>query len=283
MLIAEGQKIIHEEKQPVRMGLGGINKGILTAEGIERSLKCLQDFAELCKQYSVTDIKAFGTSALRNAKNGVAVANQIKLKTGISVSIISGDEEARYIYQGVRAAVPLGVEKNLLMDIGGGSVEFIIGNQAEIFWKQSIEVGGQRLLERFHKSDPITEQELSEMTAYIHESLQPLHDPLNRYQPKTLVGSSGTFETLSDIYCERKGISNEKIPHSPFELDYFESIRKDLTSSTLQARIALPGMMAWRAEMIVATCTLISCVLKMHAFTTMRVSRYSLKEGVLFG
>lgn len=283
VLIADGLAIIHEEKQPVRMGLGGINQGIITEAGIERSLKCLHGFAEVCKQYSVSDIKAFGTSALRNASNGEAVANQIKLETGIPVTIISGDEEARYIYQGVRAAVPLGSEKNLLMDIGGGSVEFIIGNQTEIFWKKSIEVGGQRLLERFHKSDPISSSELESLVAHIHESLQPLREPLLNHNPKILVGSSGTFETLSDIYCERKGIVNEKLPNSPFELNYFESIRKDLTNSTLQERIAIPGMLDWRAEMIVSTCTLIACLLAMHSFNAIRVSRFSLKEGVLFG
>jgi exopolyphosphatase / guanosine-5'-triphosphate,3'-diphosphate pyrophosphatase len=155
LLIAEGKHIIHEEKLPVRMGLGGINQGVITDDGIERSLTCLHRFAEICSSMQVSDIQAFGTSALRNARNGQDVANRIEQESRIPVSIIGGDEEAKLIYQGIRAAVPLGDQKNLLVDIGGGSVEFIIGNQIEIFWKQSIEVGGQRLLERFHQHEPI--------------------------------------------------------------------------------------------------------------------------------
>jgi exopolyphosphatase/guanosine-5'-triphosphate,3'-diphosphate pyrophosphatase len=283
LLIAENQKIIHEEKFPVRMGLGGINQGIITDAGIERSLTCLHRFAETCKAMQVKGIQAFGTSALRNARNGEAVANKIKQETGIPVAIISGDEEAKLIYQGIRAGVPLGNQKNLLMDIGGGSVEFIIGNQAEIFWKQSLEVGGQRLLERFHQHDPINNDELQALNDYLKGALKPLHTPLAKHSPEILVGSSGTFETLSDIYCVREGIPNQKLPESPLSFERFYEIKNELISMTKTQRIAMAGMMEWRAEMIVVTCTLLNFLLSMHQFKEIKVSRYSLKEGVLFG
>lgn len=283
LLITDGTQIIHEEKFPVRMGLRGINQGIILDDGIERSLTCLHRFAKTCASMQVKDIRAFGTSALRNARNGQAVANRIKLETGIPVSIISGDEEAKLIYQGIRAGVPLGTTKTLLMDIGGGSVEFIIGNQNEIFWKQSLEVGGQRLLERFQHHDPILPEELNAVNIHLMEALEPLTRPLKIHNPKMLVGSSGTFETLSDIYCIRKNIPNRKEPNSPISLDMFDLIYHDLLPLNKQQRIDMPGMMEWRAEMIVVTCTLLKFVLTMHAFSELRVSRYSLKEGVLFG
>jgi exopolyphosphatase / guanosine-5'-triphosphate,3'-diphosphate pyrophosphatase len=283
LLIAEDTKIIHEEKFPTRMGLGGINKNIITDAGIERSLACLHRFAETCKTLNATNIQAFGTSALRNASNGQTVANTIQKETGIPVTIISGDQEARLIYQGIRAGVPLGDAKSLLIDIGGGSVEFIIGNQTEIFWKQSLEVGGQRLLERFHQNDPITQSELKALHEYLSEALIPLKAPLAEHKPKILVGSSGTFETLSDIFCVRENISNQKFPESPLTLERFYEIHKDLTSMTKAQRIAMPGMMVWRAEMIVVTCELVNFILNLHSFHTLKVSRFSLKEGVLFG
>jgi exopolyphosphatase / guanosine-5'-triphosphate,3'-diphosphate pyrophosphatase len=283
LLIAEQQKIIHEEKFPVRMGLGGINQGIITDAGIERALTCLHQFAKTCLSMQVKDIQAFGTSALRNARNGQAVATRIKQETGIPVAIISGDEEAKLIYQGIRAGVPIGGQKNLLMDIGGGSVEFIIGTQTEIFWKQSLEVGGQRLLERFHKHEPILPEELDAIQDYLAQALKPLEAPLKIHNPKILVGSSGTFETLSDIYCVRENIENLKEPDSPMSLDMFDIIYRDLVPLNKQQRIVMPGMMEWRAEMIVVTCTLLKFLLSMHAFSQLRVSRYSLKEGVLFG
>jgi exopolyphosphatase/guanosine-5'-triphosphate,3'-diphosphate pyrophosphatase len=283
LLIAEDTKIIHEEKFPVRMGLGGINQNIINDAGIARSLACLQRFAETCRALGATHIQAFGTSALRNASNGQAVADVIRKETGIPVTIISGDEEARLIYQGIRAGVPLGSPKNLLIDIGGGSVEFIIGNQTEIFWKQSLEVGGQRLLERFHQHDPIKQNELEALKEYLSEALLPLRAPLAAHNPKILVGSSGTFETLSDIFCVRENIPNQKLPASPLTLQRFYEIHKDLTRMTKAERIAMPGMMVWRAEMIVVTCQLLLFLLNMHTFDEIKVSRYSLKEGVLFG
>jgi exopolyphosphatase/guanosine-5'-triphosphate,3'-diphosphate pyrophosphatase len=282
LLIAEETKIIHEEKFPVRMGLGGINQNIINDAGIARSLACLQRFAETCRALRATHIQAFGTSALRNASNGQAVADVIQKETGIPVTIISGDEEARLIYQGIRAGVPLGEVKNLLIDIGGGSVEFIIGNQTEIFWKQSLEVGGQRLLERFHKQDPIAPSELEALHEYLSEALIPLKAPLLEHHPKILVGSSGTFETLSDIFCVRENIPNQKLPASPLTLQRFYEIHKDLTRMTKAERIAMPGMMVWRAEMIVVTCQLLHFLLSTHSFDEIKVSRYSLKEGVLF-
>lgn len=282
LLIAEGKKIIHEEKSPVRMGLGGINQSIITDDGIERSLSCLHQFARTCKRMQVESIQAFGTSALRNARNGEAVANRIKQETGIPVAIISGDEEAKLIYQGIRAGVPLGNQKNLLMDIGGGSVEFIIGNQKEIFWKQSLEVGGQRLVERFHQHDPITDDELQALNNYLKEALKPLQAPLAEHKPEILVGSSGTFETLSDIFCVRENIPNKNLPESPLSLERFFEIKNELTRMTKAERIGMPGMMEWRAEMIVVTCTLVQFVLNIHTFNEIKVSRFSLKEGVLF-
>lgn len=283
LLIAEGKKIIHEEKFPVRMGVGGINQNMITDAGIARTLSCLNTFAATCQTYHVSDIQAFGTSALRNAQNGLAVANLIQTETKIPVKIISGDEEAQYIYQGIRAAVPLGSEKNLLMDIGGGSVEFIIGSENEIFWKRSLEVGGQRLVERFHKHEPILADELTTLRNFLADALTPLHEPLAMYNPKTLVGSSGTFETLSDMYCARHAIENKKLPNSPFRIDAFKQIYHDIALANLEGRVALPGMMAWRAEMIVVTCALVDYITNLHNFSEIKVSRFSLKEGVLFG
>jgi exopolyphosphatase/guanosine-5'-triphosphate,3'-diphosphate pyrophosphatase len=283
LLVAhESKKIIHEEKNPVKLGAGGINNRIITREGMARALRCLKEFKTRCQSLGVQHIRALGTSALRNAGNADVFAAEVRASTGISIEIISGEAEAQFIYQGVRAAVPLGDNKNLIVDIGGGSVEFIIGNETEIFWKQSIEVGGQRLLERFHNHDPITLAELQALDKYLETALQPLIKPLQEHNPETLVGSSGTFETLSDIYCVRENIPNHKLPESPLSIPRFHEINQDLVRLNKVERIAMPGMMEWRAEMIVVTCNLVKILLKLHSFQQIKVSRYSLKEGVLF-
>lgn len=284
LLIAdELRQIMHEEKKPVKLGAGGINNGIITAERMGCALQCINNFKQTCNEFGVATIQALGTSALRNAINAREFIQQVLSATGIGIEIISGDAEAKYIYQGAREAVDLGKEKSLLMDIGGGSVEFIIANEKEIFWKKSIEVGGQRLLERFHRHEPILVQELLALNDYLTEALLPLAAPLKQYNPLLLIGSSGSFETLSDIYCVRKNIPNLNSPEGPLSLEVFYEIYNDLVGMNQTERVNMPGMMEWRAEMIVVTCSLIKLLLKLHPFNQIKVSRYSLKEGVLFG
>lgn len=283
LLIANDQKeILYEEKHPVRMGVGGINRGIITDDGITRTVDCMLQFHKKCVQMKVKDIRGFGTSALRNAKNCASVIQKIKEATGIEVQVINGDQEAQYIYWGVRQAVNLGAEKNLIMDIGGGSVEFIIANENKIYWKQSFEVGGQRLVEQFQKHDPILPTELISLQAYLEKSLLPLAEQIKIHKPKTLIGSSGTFETLSDIHCAMHNLPNQQKPESPLTLDSVHRIHQQLITRNKEQRIAMPGMMKWRAEMIVVTTSLIDLLIRNYSFQEIKCSRYSLKEGVLF-
>jgi exopolyphosphatase/guanosine-5'-triphosphate,3'-diphosphate pyrophosphatase len=212
----EGFTITHREKVPVKIGVGGINQGFITKEGIERAVSTMRSFKQTLKEDGIVTVLAFGTSAMRNASNGKEVAKKIEKETGIQTQIISGLEEAEYIYKGIQAAINMGTEKCLIMDIGGGSVEFIIGNETKNFWSHSFEIGGQRLLERFQRHDPITSQEVEELFVYFKQELQPLLDELKIHQPKTLIGSSGTFDTLSDIYCMRNDLPMQDSPETPF-------------------------------------------------------------------
>jgi exopolyphosphatase / guanosine-5'-triphosphate,3'-diphosphate pyrophosphatase len=285
LLIAEGSNgrhdILHREHIPSKIGVGGINKGLITPEGTERAMAALKKFKEIMSHWGVEKSMAFGTSALRNAKNGWEIIEKIKTEIDIDAKIISGDEEAELIYKGVRTAVPLGKEKSLIVDIGGGSVEFIIGNETEIFWKQSFEVGGQRLMEQFHHHDPILKEEVKQVDKFLREALQPLFTQLEIHKPNTLVGSSGTFDTLSEIYCHQQNVLYKELPETPLTLQAFERIFKELLTKNRAERMQIPGMIEMRVDMIVVACCLIQVLLNHHAFKNIRVSTYSLKEGAL--
>jgi exopolyphosphatase/guanosine-5'-triphosphate,3'-diphosphate pyrophosphatase len=227
---------------------------------------------------------AFATSAFRNASNGVSLAREIEEKTGISVSIVPGDEEAELIFAGIRAGLELGDEASMVMDIGAGSVGFIIGNRDSILWKQSFEIGGQRLLEKFQKHDPILPSEISKLDTYFDEVLGLLSEALHEYKPTTLIGSSGSFDTLSDIFCIRQNIPRTfDEAETPLTFDGFYDIYHELISKNREARMNIPGMIALRVDMIVVACCLIRWVLEIHNFSGIRVSSYSLKEGALAG
>lgn len=281
-LTRKGYEITYREKVPVKIGVGGINEGMLTEEGISRAVLAMKEFKKTLDEQGVTYVRAFGTSALRSAKNGGAVAARIEAETGIRAEIIDGACEADYIYKGVRAAMDLGKEKSLIIDIGGGSVEFIIGNNTNLFWSRSFEIGGQRLLEKFQKHDPILPEEVNQLNVYFSEQLTPLLEALREHNPKTLAGSSGTFDTLSDIYCSKNNLELQETPETPFSIDAFQPIFKDMLGKNREERLKIPGMIEMRVSMIVVACCLIDFILKSHRFENIRVSSYSLKEGVVY-
>ena len=276
--------ILLREKRAVKIGLGGINQSTITPEAIDRALICLHGFKATLTEWGVTRVVAMGTSALRNAVNGMEVIQKIKNETGIEVTLISGDQEAKYIYFGVRSALELGMNTSLIMDIGGGSVEFIIGNRENIFWKQSFEIGAQRLLELYHKHDPILMEEVDQLEDHFRRSLAPLGTAITTHSPGTLVGSSGTFDTLSEIYCFNHGIHYlTDQTETPLTIDDFYEIHKELVSKNRAERLQIRGMIEMRVDMIVVASCMVKFLLDSWSFRNIRVSSYSLKEGVLAG
>lgn len=286
LLLAEadekGYHITHRDRLAVKIGMGGINEGLITEEGIHRALLAMQSFKNIIDQSGTRKIYAFGTSALRNAKNSNEVAARIQSLTGIAINIISGDREAELIYCGVKSALHLEKERSLIIDIGGGSVEFIIGDNDHIFWKESLEIGAQRLLEEFHKNDPITAAEIAALDHHFEKKLLPVFKALEKYPAHIMVGSSGTFDTLSDIFCARHDIHKSvEETETPLTLAGFYEIFEELLKKDRAERMLIPGMIEMRVDMIVVACCLIRYLLRHHSFERIRVSTYSLKEGVL--
>lgn len=286
LLIAEGDErgfhIIVRDRLAVKIGAGGINDGYITESGIQRALVAMQSYKNTLVQHGVEKVYAFGTSALRNARNAEEVVSRILDLTGIHINIISGDLEAEYIYYGVKAALGLGEDVSLIMDIGGGSVEFIIGDNHQVFWKRSFEVGAQRLLEKFQKHDPITAEEIQELEQYLSAQLEPLFEAMHQFNPTVLVGSSGTFDTLSDIFCVKHDVhKSPEETETPLTIQGFHEIFEEILFKTRKQRMSIPGMIEMRVDMIVVACIMIDFLLKNFPFRRIRVSTYSLKEGVL--
>lgn len=289
LLIVEknGQDIItlfHESK-PARIGLGGINKQLITDEAVGRALDVLHLFRSKLDEFAVPheNTSAFGTSAIRNAANKAEFCETILKETNIPITIIDGNLEAEYIYKGVRLGTKLGTVPSLIMDIGGGSVEFIIGNENQIFWKQSFEIGGQRLMEKFMKNDPLAEGSKKKLYNYLDEQLIPLANAVHQYAPEKLVGSSGTFDTLIDIDFQYRTNQWRPKDQTDFSLPIEEFYRAYslILSGNHAERMAIPGMIALRVDMIVVAVCLVDYVLRSHNIQQIQVSNYALKEGVL--
>ena len=281
--VKEGSfSVIYREKTAVKIGENGINDGKITPEATKRALAAIHRFKAAIDAEQIQHVYATATSAIRNAQNGRELVALIKEETGIKVRIISGLQEASFIYYGVTHAMALGHHQSLIMDIGGGSIEFIIANDEEISWMKSFEIGGQRMMDKFQKNDPILPSEIKQIEEYLTENLKPLFDAVKKYKPAVLIGSSGSFDTLSDMYRVGKGI--EKKPTEteyPLTLRAFEEALQLLTTKNREERLSIPGMIELRVDMIVVASILINFVLQQTGIKEIRVSAYALKEGVL--
>lgn len=284
LIVDSHRQPLYKDSIATKLGKGGINQNIILPEAIERAVNALKIFRAKAIEWGVSDeaIYAIGTSAIRNAENKEEFLAIVKAETGLTITVIDGEKEAFYIYEGVKQAVNL-KSNSLIIDIGGGSVEFIITNEHEILWKQSFEIGGLRLMELFMKSDPISQKSIRQMDDYFREKLLPLTNACHQYHPALLVGSSGSFDTLIDIHFmrmyNRLPSSNEigfDLPMSSFYESY-----EAIVFNNRAERMNIPGMIELRVDMIVVALCLIRFVLQAYSIQQLAVSSYSLKEGVM--
>ncbi len=286
LLIAETagreMKEIYFEKIPVKLGKGGIREGIITPQARLRAVEAMIRYREIAGRYGVQEILAFGTSALRTARNSSELLEAIRETAGIKAEIISGDEEALLIYNGViRTLRPAGTF--LIMDVGGGSVEFILASQHKgILWKNSYPLGIARLLEQFDLSDPVTPENIQALEDHFDRHLQELWEEVAQHRPATLAGAAGTFDTLRALaagkgWLEDNGRSWQEIPP-----EVYRKVHNMLLLSDATQRKQMIGMEPFRVEMIVPASIFVNFVLEKTGIDTLVQSYYSLKEGVVF-
>jgi exopolyphosphatase/guanosine-5'-triphosphate,3'-diphosphate pyrophosphatase len=279
-----GFLVIDKEKIPVKLGEGGINNNVIAHNPFQRGLKAMKTHKATIDRFEVDKTLAFATSAIRSAENGKDFVKKVKAETGIEIEVISGNREAELIYYGVRQALDLGDEKVLIMDIGGGSTEFIIADRNRMYWKHSFDLGAARLLEVINPSEPISKNEIKKLRAYLKEQIQILWAACELHPVKTLVGSSGSFDSLAEMIYYRFHTEENPLVKTEynFNLDHFEAIYKLIINSTIEKRFKMKGLAAMRVEMIVVAVIMIKYVMKKIKLNKMRLSTYSLKEGILF-
>jgi exopolyphosphatase/guanosine-5'-triphosphate,3'-diphosphate pyrophosphatase len=287
LLIAEGDisnfnEIVHQHIA-VKLGEGGINKGIILPIAFERGVNTMKDFHGLIVGCGVQRIKAIATSALRNASNGQEFINCVETETGIEIEIVDGNREADFIYAGVKASGLLSAQNSLIIDIGGGSVEFIIGNNEQLIWKQSFEIGAARLMERFHHTDPIPPASIEAMELYLENTLTDLFKAVEETPVNNIIGSSGAFETFAElIELERSDTFDlKKIKVYDFDEEELLTVTDRLILSSHSEREGNKGIIPVRVDMIVVASIITRYIMQRLNIHDVSLCTYSLKEGVL--
>jgi exopolyphosphatase/guanosine-5'-triphosphate,3'-diphosphate pyrophosphatase len=278
-------KTLFQTKIAVKLGEGGINNNIIQPVPFQRGINALKEYKNIIKEYKVEKVHAMATSAIRDAKNGKDFVAEVKAQTGFEVKVISGDEEAELIYHGVRHAVTMTGDRSLIIDIGGGSIEFIIANKDEIFWKQSFPVGAARIIEKFQPSDPITDGQIIAIRDFLKAEFTPLFNAVKAMHVTELIGSSGSFDSLAEMIAHRFYTIDilDNVTEYSFNFKDFGIIFESVIESTREERLKMKGLIEMRVDMIVVSMIIIQYVVWAFDIQKLRLSTYALKEGVLYG
>lgn len=278
-LSAENINILYKTNEPVRLGEGRINDNIIIPEAFERGINILKKFQQKIKQHQVDVVKAVATSAVRSAANGIDFINSAKKEAHIEINIATGDEEASYIFNGVKATGLL-KGSSLIMDIGGGSTEFIICDEDTLLWKKSYNIGAARLMQAYFKSDPISADDQHSITNLLDAELADLKEACATYRPQQLIGSAGAFETFSAMLYPEKDIN--AIKACPIDLQHYQTLAQSLISSTHAERDLMPNLIKLRVDMIVIAAIITNYVINSANINQLSLSTYDLKMGVLY-
>jgi len=278
--------IISTEKDTVRLGDRDPKTGDLTPAAMGRAIAALQRCQKLAKSLNAEHIVAVATSAVREAPNGRDFLKQIDAELGLFVNLISGYEEARRIYLGVLSGMEFNNQPHIIIDIGGGSTELILGDSHEPRSLSSTKVGAVRLSAEFITTDPISNSEFQYLQAYVRGMLErPVEELLAHLEPgeqPRLVGTSGTIESLAIIHAR------EKLGMVPNPLNGYQLSRKDLkemvkrlASLSYAERAAIPGMSDRRSEIIVAGALILLEAMTLLGVESLMIGERALREGVI--
>ena len=278
----DNQKTIFKNKIAVKLGEGGIDKGIIAHAAYQRGIKAIEDHLKSIKEYDVDKVRAFATSAIRSTKNGADFVSEVFEKLALKIEVIDGDNEAELIYQGVRKAIPFDLDYKLIMDIGGGSTEFIIANVEGVHYKKSYQLGVSRLKELFKPKDPITEEEIQMIEHHLKSEIKDLLDYIKTIPCKKLIGSSGSFDTLVKmIQFKFNKIELKNNKSCKIYMEEYKWAQDFLIQSTLSERLNTKGIVTMRADMIVLSVIFINLILREFDIKEMICSKYALKEGAM--
>lgn len=280
-----GFEILTHEKETVRLGQGGGEMKLLAPDAIERGLAALERMAQVATSFGEADLVAVATSAVREAGNRDEFIERARALTGIEIEVISGFEEARLIHLGVLQALPVYDQRLLLVDIGGGSTEFLVGLGAEPIEARSMKLGAIRLTERFF-SEAIAEGrrptagEVDECRHYVRAALAPVGSELGGHRPEIAIGSSGTATTIAAMAAARRGDDIRQMNGVKFTADEMSEVVDRVVSS--KDRTRLDGLEDKRADIILGGAILLDEVFAVFELDAMTISDNALREGVLF-
>jgi exopolyphosphatase/guanosine-5'-triphosphate,3'-diphosphate pyrophosphatase len=276
---------VHEESRQTRLGRRFYETHRLQPDAVAHTAEAVWEFSDIAREKNSASIRVIATSAARDAVNPDDLVSTIKRVAGLDVEIISGQQEAEWVYQGVTTDPKLAKIPLLLLDVGGGSTEFILGRKGHMHFAHSFPLGTVRLMEKFPHSDPPTRAEYNNCRDWIRNILKtdvrpklaPALARIKQSGKLQLAGTGGTTSILGRVKNKLKTFDREVIEGTRLSLDQVQSLRWRLWRLPLAEREVIPGLPKQRADVILTGIAIYEEVMKEFRLKQLRVSTRGLR------
>lgn len=268
---------IYRERIFVNLAEDGIQ--FISDSAKSRVFDAIQKFKVILEEFEVDEYFAVGTAGLRIASNGLAIIDEVFKKFNFKINLISGIEEAKLIFLGAKQSFSFDSDSYLIMDIGGGSVEFILVSNGKIVWSDSFSIGVAILYNQFHKRDPIHKEEIILINNFLEHKLNKLNKNIQNYEVKYLIGASGTFDLL-DALIEDKTILEDCLLIEGCK-SFYELYEK-LVAKTFDERKNYKDIPVSRIQLLPVAFVLIKYILTKVNPKGILISPYAMKEGIIY-
>lgn len=274
-----------EESRQTRLGKNFYQTHRLQPEAIAQTARAVAEFAEIARRQNATPIRVIATSAARDAVNAEELGFAIENAAALKLEIISGEQEAEWAFQGATLGTDLAHTPLLLLDVGGGSSEFIVGHGGHKRFAQSFPLGTVRLLEKIPLGDPPTPAEFARshdwVNAFLRQEVRPRLDPVLQHEkelgPVHLAGTGGTATILARMELQSDRFDRDRIEKTRLSLDRIKEHRENLWKLPLSQRKEIPGLPQNRADVILTGVLIYASVIEAFGFTDLRVSTRGLR------
>jgi len=280
----EGARLrpVAEESITTRLGAGFYETRRLGKEAMAKTAAAAASYAAKAKELGASSVRIIGTSAARDARNGAQLAEAIRQESGLAMRILSGKEEAEWAFRGVASDPRLARWPALVLDVGGGSTEFILSEKGIPRFSHSYEVGVVRLLEQLRPGDPPGLEALGRCRAFLREMLDrevaPALEPALRPRPKAqLVGMGGTAIVLARMDAKAEDFNRAQIEATILPAGRLRTMLETLWRLPLAKRREIPGLPADRADIILTGAAIYEAIMERFGFKRLRISTRGLR------
>jgi exopolyphosphatase/guanosine-5'-triphosphate,3'-diphosphate pyrophosphatase len=280
--LSDGQfREIDSERKITRLGEGMNDKKCLLPHRMKNTIEVLSGFVEKCQKYEDIPIRVIATSAVREASNKEEFCKIAKESLGLTIEVISWEEEARLSVTGALWKMNNKNKFTLIFDIGGGSTEFIFSQDGQVLKCAGTSLGVVRLTEKYITKDPVDPEELANLQKYLESELALVKKKLGNRQPETLIGTAGTVTTLAALHMNLYPYDPEKIHQTELTRPIIQNIFDDLKGKSIEERKNLKPLESGREDLIIAGISIVLETMRTFSCNKLTVSEYSLREGIL--